>query len=380
MPRITVSAGNHHRLFVPVTAEVPAQQTFQLCLVDQESLREVPFQLDPSGTHLTFMVENLAAGQTRDYVLSEAAVSASFPGVELEQGDDRVSVRIGGQLFTAYYFSKEIARPFLYPVLGPYGASVTRHFPMAQVEGEATDHKHHRSLYTAFGDVNGVDDWSEEPGHGRIVHTAFRGLEQGPVYAAIRTSSDWVSNAGEKVMSETRDVVIYNLPSAGRIIDYTVTLIASEGEVKFGDTKEGGILSVRVATTMDAERGGKKGGKIENSYGGVNELETWGKRAEWCDYSGPVEGKWVGIAVMDHPGNLRYPTYWHVRNYGLMTANIFGLSSFYNDPERCGDYVLPAGKSLTFRYRVFVHPGDAANGSVGERYHDFINAPTTKVA
>ncbi|NLC56101.1 MAG: hypothetical protein GX774_04615, partial [Armatimonadetes bacterium] len=103
-------------------------------------------------------------------------------------------------------------------------------------------------------------------------------------------------------------------------------------------------------------------------------------RAAWCDYSGPVEGKWVGIAVFDHPGNLRYPTYWHVRDYGLMTANMFGLSAFYNDPERRGDYVLPAGQSLRFRYRIYVHPGDARQGAVAAKYHDFINPPAVTVA
>ena len=66
-----------------------------------------------------------------------------------------------------------------------------------------------------------------------------------------------------------------------------------------------------------------KDGAIVNSYGGSQEMETWGKRAHWCDYVGPVNGKTVGITIMDSPGNFRYPTYWHVRDYGLMTANPF---------------------------------------------------------
>jgi hypothetical protein len=195
------------------------------------------------------------------------------------------------------------------------------------------------------------------------------------VFGAIRVNNDWVSNAGDKIMSEIRDIVIYNLPSAIRMVDYSVVLTATDGDVHFGDTKEGGILSVRVATSMDAARGGK----IENSYGGINEKETWGKRAQWCDYSGPVEGKWVGISVFDHPSNLRYPTYWHVRDYGLMTANMFGLSAFFNDPNKRGDYTLPAGHSLTFRYRLYIHTGDARIGNVKEKYHDFVNPPTVRV-
>ncbi len=377
MVRITVSAGNHDRIFTPVSADLPAQGDTALELIDQESQRAVPFQLDATGTRITWLIDHLAAGQSRTYALCPASSTAVPPAtVSLtEVPNDRVEVRIGDELITSYYYGSAYPRPFLYPLIGPYGASVTRHFPMQNIEGERQDHKHHRSVYTAYGDVNGVDDWSEEPGHGRIVHTGFQGLEQGPVYATIRSQSDWVSNSGEKVMSESRTVTIYGVPSAARVLDYEVRLTASVGEVKFGDTKEGGILSVRVATSMDAARGGK----IENSYGGVNEKETWGKRAEWCDYSGPVEGKWVGIAVMDHPGNFRYPTYWHVRDYGLMTANMFGLSAFYNDPQRRGDYTLPEGESLVFRYRIYVHPGDATQGRVAARYHDFVNPPVVTV-
>jgi len=146
--------------------------------------------------------------------------------------------------------------------------------------------------------------------------------------------------------------------------------------VRFGDTKEGGICSVRVAAPMEADRTGK----IENAYGGVNEAETWGKRAPWCDYSGIVEGHRVGVAVFDHPGNFRYPTYWHVRNYGLMTANPFGLSHFLAPAEAEGSHVLPKGETLAFRYGVCVHAGDAAEGRVRDRYLDWIYPPSARVA
>ena len=54
----------------------------------------------------------------------------------------------------------------------------------------------------------------------------------------------------------------------------------------------------------------------------------WGKRADWVDYYGNVAGEIVGIAIFDHPKNLRHPTYWHARSYGLLAANPFGLREF----------------------------------------------------
>ena len=61
-----------------------------------------------------------------------------------------------------------------------------------------------------------------------------------------------------------------------------------------------------------------------------------------------------GVAIFDHPTSFRYPTWWHVRDYGLMTANPFGLSHFV-DKTADGSYVLAAGGRIRFRYRVLVH-------------------------
>lgn len=120
-----------------------------------------------------------------------------------------------------------------------------------------------------------------------------------------------------------------------------------------------------------------KSGLIENAYGEINEKETWRKRAPWCDYSGPIKGEKIGLAIFDHPSNFRYPTYWHVRDYGLMTTNSFALSYsyYYNDPKRNDSYILFSGKNLVFRYRLFVHSGDAKEGKVTEAHHNYINLP-----
>ena len=93
------------------------------------------------------------------------------------------------------------------------------------------------------------------------------------------------------------------------------------------------------------------------------------------EHSGEVEGEKVGLAIFDRPENLRYPTYWHVRDYGLMVANPFALSAYYHDPKRDGSYILPSDKNLVFRYRLFVHPGNARKAKITEAYHNYINPP-----
>jgi hypothetical protein len=325
------------------------------------------------------MLDVLEAGESRDYIVTPCEQPMHTPVVQLSDDGSKVDVSVGGELFTAYHYAGKWVRPFLWPVIGPYGDPVTRAFPMiSDVEGEKHDHPHQKSLYTAFGEVNGVDDWSEETGHGSIVHKGFTQFRSGPAAAILQSANDWVSKEGKRVLSEQRTMVFYNLlPSTERLVDFAIHFRADDGDVKFGDTKEGGILAVRVATTMDVDSG--LGGRIENSFGGISEAETWGKPAHWCDYSGPVKDRRVGIAVMDHSSNLRHPTGWHVRSYGLMTANCFAESYYKNDPTKDGSYVLAAGGELVFRYRLLVHRGGACEGRVAQRYHDFINPPTVEV-
>jgi hypothetical protein len=159
------------------------------------------------------------------------------------------------------------------------------------------------------------------------------------------------------------------------MMDVAIDLKAEHEPVLFGDTKEGGILAVRVVGTMDVPRGGR----IENSYGGIDEAETWGKAAHWCDYSGPAGDSVSGIAIMDHPRSFRYPTHWHVRNYGLMTANPFGYAA-YTDGAKNGEYLLKHGETLPFRYRIVIHAGDASEGDIRARYLDFVSPPRVQVS
>jgi hypothetical protein len=381
--KLRLNAGEHERMDCPVSAVIPAVGAMPagLRLVEAQGGRVVPCQggLDGQGNlHVHWILDYLAPGHSREYVLEEVHQPAAEAVLLVDKGD-KVEISIGGELFSAYHYAPSWARPFLWPVIGPYGDSVTRNYPMdPSVPGEKHDHPHHKSIYTAFGDVNGVDDWSEMEGHGRIVHRRFRQLRGGPVLGVIQAENDWVSKDGQKVLSEVRTIVIYNLlPSRERIVDFTIHFQADQGPVRFGDTKEGGILAVRVATSMDVTSG--LGGRIENSFGGINERETWGKKAHWCDYSGPVQGRLVGITIMDNPENLRHPTEYHVRNYGLMTANPFAWHDYKGDPTLDGSYTVPAGGSLTFRYRLLIHKGDARGGRVASRYHDYINPPAVEI-
>jgi hypothetical protein len=368
-PRVVeLTAGPHDRLHCPVLVRLQDEHGGKPPLLVGPTGQKLPLQR-VSEDEFAFIAPAIEAGERTAYRVEEGEPGAAT--MEVRPAENSLALCEGGQQFSVYVYAGVPARPYFYPVVAPGGVPVTRSFPMRDdVPGERHDHSHHRSIWIAYGDVNGADNWSEEPGHGFTEHGSIDALESGPVFARFRTTSLWLDRDRKPLLTQTLDVRAWKSCDLFRLLDFVVTLSATHGDVRFGDTKEGGILSVRVASSMDVPRGGR----IENSYGGIDEGETWGLAAHWCDYSGQVDGQDVGIAVMDHPWSFRYPTHWHVRNYGLMTANPFGYSH-YTDGRKRGDYLLDSESKLEFRYRVAVHRGDASLAGLRGRYLDFVSPP-----
>lgn len=303
------------------------------------------------------------------YAADQNPSGTAGSGVQIKQLNDRLRVEINGRLFTEYFY-KDVPRPYCYPLIGPGEVAMTRNYPMKNVPDEDHDHPHHRSLWFAHGAMNGRDFWSEQKAFGKTLHEKFLAVTSGPDVGVIQTTNHWVAADGTRVCTDQRTLRFYNPgQSPERIVDFEITLFASNGELTLGDTKEG-TMAVRLAETMRLK--GKVGqGHIVNSEG-VRDGQTWGKRAAWCDYYGPVNGHIVGIAIFDHPQNPRHPTWWHVRDYGLFAANPFGQHDFESLTDKAaGNLVVPAGQSVTFRYRFFLHEGDEQQAKVAQKYQQY---------
>ncbi|HLZ06964.1 MAG TPA: PmoA family protein, partial [Chloroflexota bacterium] len=305
---LRITAGDYDRDDCPIrVAGAVDQPDGPVWLVDDETSRRIPAQI--AAGELWTVVDEVSRGTSRRYHLLRS--DSTDHGVHLGQGDERYDLSIDGAPFTSYHFGTKDVRPYFYPLLGQTGIAMTRNYPMrSDVEGESTDHPHHRSLYVAFGDVNGVDVWAEppNPNTGRIVHRSWNKIAAGPVVVSLDESLTWVDGREQPLLDETRQIRTY-LTKTTRFLDLDLTFTPSREAVLFGDTKEGGPLAVRVASPLE----GSRGGMIENAYGARREAETWGKRAPWVDYSGKIQGDQVGIAIMDHPTSFRHPTWWHVR-------------------------------------------------------------------
>jgi hypothetical protein len=353
-------------ILVPVDAAIPTG-AYSLQMPDGRTSRASIFH-DGTKTWLAAIVASIPA---EGELVGSLIPTNGGGGVKLiTQGDD-VEVTVDGKPFTTYR-PHNGPKPTYYPLFGPSGKLMTRSFPMKDVPGEKRDHPHQRSMWFTHGKVNGIDFWSEQKGHGSIVETSRSITSGSPIFGMIRTSDDWLGPDNKRICSDQR-IVRFFTTSTTRIIDFDITIKATDGPVTFGDTKEG-MFGVRVATSMDVDS--KQGGKITNS-GGLNDAATWGKPATWVDYTGPVDGETVGVAILNHPASFRHPTTWHVRTYGLFAANPFGLHDF--GMKKTGEHTLPAGESIHFGYRVILHKGDTASAGLPASYAGYAKPPEVKV-
>ncbi len=298
-------------------------------------------------------------------LLATAAHVVAAERISLEKQADRVAVTIDGAPLTAYLFAQEgLRRPTLFPVHGPHGITLTRSWPLGpKLPGDPVDHPHHESLWFAHGDVNGHDFWTCRRGE-RIEHGALEHVGDGRIVATAR----WLAPNGRVVCTDRR-MLTFSVDASDRIIDHDITITASHGPLVFGDTKEGTMsLRVRPELNVKAAKGGPPAtGHYANATGDRDDA-VWGKPAAWVDLSGMLEGKPVGIACFDHPQNLRHPTCWHARDYGLFAANPFGLHDFMKLPKGTGRFDLAEGQSLRLRHRWLLHVGDADAARVADRY------------
>ena len=286
--------------------------------------------------------------------------------------EDRVRVTIDDKHFTDYIFRGHL-KPILFPILGPGQVPMTRSWPIIDgIAEEPHDHPHHESLWFTHGKVNGIDFWAHQQGaHGepapKTLQTKIAQIHNGPE-GMLEVENNWVASDGVVVCSDQR-TIRFGIDGDARFIDFSIVLMAHHNPVIFGDTKEG-TMAMRVHPSLQlTESNGSKGaaGHATNSEGLIDK-DIWGKRAAWVDYSGPIDGKTMGIAIFDAPSNLRHPTTWHARDYGLVTANPFGLHDFENAPEEAGNYTIPKGETLQLAYRFLFHSGTTKDATIAASY------------
>ena len=317
-------------------------------------------------------------------VLLPLAASAQ---VKIIRGTDKISIEINGKPFSDFFISgDQVSKPYLFPLRAATGTYVTRAWPMEKTAEEEkafadgvikNDHPHQRGLWFAHDDVNKFDFWNiapldqspyNKPDRGKIVLNKVVRVTSGQKSGTIVAVFDWKDHSGATLLTESRTMTFYADPSR-RVMDFDITLTAAQ-KVTFGDSKDG-TLGIRLRPVLQEDTGT---GHITNADGLTGEKAVWGKPSKWCDYSGTIGGEKVGVAILDYPGNPHAPVRWHARAYGLFAANPFGVSTFTGDKTKSFPTDLEAGKSLRFRYRIIIHPGDAGAAQLPAEWDKYVKS------
>jgi hypothetical protein len=296
-----------------------------------------------------------------------------------DEAQRRVDITIDGEPFTSYLWPTSLKKPVLFPLIAPGGTVVTRGFPLTPKAGERVDHPHHAGMWFNYGNVNGFDFWNNSDAikpenrskMGSIYQEKILSARSGHDQGELVVESVWITGAGEKILEDTTRYV-FATRGDGRVIDQITSLKALD-HVVFNDDKEG-LLGIRVASWLESPT--EKGGVFADANGTPTKVDTagspgasgiyltsegkrgdaaWGTRGRWCTLTGSLDGKVDAIAILDHPGNPGYPTYWHARGYGLFAANPLGRKIF--DPSQPAfNLSVDKGQTTTFRYRILLYP------------------------
>lgn len=252
---------------------------------------------------------------------------------------NQVAFGMDGEERLRWSASADAPRPFLFPLVGPSGLSLTR-----MGHPGAPNHDHHRSIWFAHQQLLGIDFWSDQ-GDGSIRQRQWLAYRDGDDWAGLAVELGWYDGHDPGPLM-IQQVVIAVTPGADRelSVELQTTLTPQSESLELGQTNFG-LLAVRVAKSISAVFGdGVLGGP-----GGVRgEDALFGKAWPWVDYSGSIApGVTEGITYFDHPSNPGFPNKWHVRDDGWMGVSI----------SRDGPFLLTRAAPLTLRYRLHAHRG-----------------------
>jgi hypothetical protein len=283
-----------------------------------------------------------------------AALTADPAGLTTYQLGPQIWIRWDNRLVTCYRAHRSQKYPYLYPLSGPRsGLSLTSE--------TALPYPHHRSLYFGCDHVNGGNYWQEEFDKGQILSNGPKLGKATANSVEILDACAWQKPGGPVVMKDRRRIVVRVPSERLRFIDWEIEWTAVE-DVKIQKTNHS-LFAARAA--LDLSPAG--GGKLMNAEGDSGEKATFGRKSAWCDFSGKradIAGDIVeGLALLDHPGNPWSPCPWFTRDYGFVSPTPL---NFIDQP-----WELPAGKSVTLRYRVVLHAGDAPGAGLDQIHREW---------
>lgn len=256
---------------------------------------------------------------------------------------------------------------YVHPLWDLDGNVLTEDFP--------ADHKHHRGIFWAWHQLSVGGNRIGDPwvcknflSDVREIEPAL--LDNGTV--SLRVLSHWKSplwkdedGLRKTIAEEKTQIIIHPVRDNARAIDFTISLLAVEKDVRIGgseDVKGYGGFCTRLRLP-DGLTFRLKSGLAEPLRTSVNESPWLDMTAAWGE-----DKQLSGVSVLTHPTTVGFPQRWILRQKSSMQNPVFPgreTVAVPNDPE----------KPLLFRYRLVLHKGEVQPKVVNAWQSEFEKQP-----
>ncbi len=275
-------------------------------------------------------------------LFSGTAAAASF---NWQTTDTSLALRNGDKIVWRLVVDPEQQKTFFHPLATVNGEVLTALHP--------ADHPWHCGLWWSWKYINGLNYWEWDWGKGNDGKTEGVNELSGKQVATHRDFSaevvlKFIYHATDMppVLTETRTLSIAGPDKDGNYrIEWTSVFIAGDKPVKLDRTPPSKTMGGYAGLSLRFPKG-LKGWRFLTSENAAIAAQGNGKNAQWGDFSGPA----AGIAVFDHPENLRHPSLWYLNE----DLPFFSPAVLYKGPLE-----LAPKQELKLRYRVLVHSGTA---------------------
>lgn len=264
-----------------------------------------------------------------------------------EHTNQSVSLRNGCNTIWQLNFAKAEGKPYFHPLGLADGTVLTWLRP--------ADHPWHRALWFSWKYINGLNYWEEDKETAQS--EGLTDLKQVKVTcssdhsASIHMTLAYHPPQARPVLTETRKLLVSPPNAMGQYqIDWESHFVANNEDAVLGRTPIlgedkgvawGGYTGLSLRMLKEAHQW-----RFRDSEGD-RDMQAHGQPARWVEYSGvTANGQSAGIAIFDHPQNLRHPSPWYVAR----DLTYFSPAPLFRKP-----YTLKKGKTLLLKYRILVH-------------------------
>ena len=376
--KIIVEAGEYDREDTIVEFKTPAN--VKLPQVLSGDGQEVSVQTAPDG-RAWFIEPGLKRGTKKTYAFAEG-IARTPVRATMENGD--VTLRAYGRTVFTYRTEKTPLPPdrpdlkpiyqrggYIHPVWSPTGKQITDDYPL--------NHKHHHGIWFAWTHTEfegrTPDFWNMGEGKGTVEFVSLEKTWSGPVHAGFTSKHrqvDLTATEPKTALNETWNVSLYSVGNEPLhpyfLFDIEITDRCPGAPLKLPQYRYGGI-AIRgnwAWNGKDQLNFLNSEGVTDRSKGDKNETQ-----GRWAHIGGLLNGGLTGIAILDHPGNVRFP----------QPQRIHPTEPYINlAPQQSGDLEITSDKPLTLRYRFVVADGAPDKAELDRLWNDYAHPPKVKIA